>query len=167
MPPRKTKYRQILTYDLSSQAQKEAFEEELDIEQEQEYRRVTGNVGTSSLGSARRNRNAFAVRQSPAMMADSSALQDLYELFGQSLQRQVIDGVYHDCGFDFEASMDMLVELSASAQTVQAGQGVGSISDNINSSCRADGGSSALGGGADSGSTAAPILWSRLMRCVS
>lgn len=120
MGPKKNKYRQILTYDLTSQHAKEAFEEELDIADEQEYRRVIGNAASSSSGiGARRTRGAFTAR-SPAYDPDSSAVQDLYELFGQSVERQVIDGVYHDCGYDFEASMDFLVELSAIAHAQKA-----------------------------------------------
>lgn len=131
MPPRT---RRVITYNLTSANARDAFEEELDLEDEAQQQRAQQSGSRRGGGSsARRSRgsSAFSLHadlpnrmlqhdfdgehegmheyDTPKQTAD---MLNLMELFGATgLDREVIEGVYFEVKCNFEVAMERLMEL--------------------------------------------------------
>ncbi|KAG2483680.1 hypothetical protein HYH03_017483 [Edaphochlamys debaryana] len=136
MPPKSTprarpsRPRSVLTYDLRSAEAREAFEEELDLEDEARQAKLHGKRagpppnrptrGSFSLAAdlplyMQTGHDAYEDMREYETPAKTNAMCQLIELFGATLDRELIEATYDGCNQRFEQAMERLFEMAASA----------------------------------------------------
>ena len=125
--PRGNQWRQTLTYNLTDAAARDAFEDELEIE---EHHAAAGGGGGRRGGAAPAPRAAFNLRSDlPAgYLGEGGRMEEypnprhtsdminLLEIFGQACDPGLIDSVYFGADCDFDAAMAQMLEISSQQQ---------------------------------------------------
>ncbi|GLI67878.1 hypothetical protein VaNZ11_012168, partial [Volvox africanus] len=134
MPPKSSKSRrqQTITYNLSSANARDAFEEELELEEaERQNRHTAGRAKRTGHGGAAfslaadmplslHDRDSSGMHEYSSPQATTDMI-NLLELFGASLDREVIENVYLGCNSKFNFAMEQLLELAAGSCKNEAG----------------------------------------------
>ncbi|GIL90878.1 hypothetical protein Vretimale_17157 [Volvox reticuliferus] len=126
MPPKSSKSRrqQTITYHLSNANARDAFEEELELEDaERQHRHTAGRAKRTGHGSAAfslaadmplslHDRDISGMHEYSSPKATTDMI-NLLELFGASLDRELIENVYLGSNSKFNLAMERLLELAA------------------------------------------------------
>ncbi|EFJ48423.1 hypothetical protein VOLCADRAFT_104802 [Volvox carteri f. nagariensis] len=172
MPPKSSKSRrqQTITYNLSNANARDAFEEELELEEaELQQRHTAGRARVMGRGSAAfslaadmprplYDRDMCGMHEYPSPQATTDMI-NLLELFGSSLDREVIESVYVGCNNKFNFAMERLLELAATNDAGAAGVAGCDADADGSSAQQLPSGSSADAAAADSAAaTATPVV---------